>query len=112
MTMVVVASILLAALVGGLVFTLLDSWQRRAAAADREPAFPPAGEYTWMSEARTAPLPREAPATRPPHDDDRSEERTVPLPRDHDDAPRRPLWDDPAHDDEDQPPGLWSGWAR
>jgi hypothetical protein len=104
MTMIVVASIRLAALVGGLVFTLLDSWQRRAAASEREPAWPPAGEYTWMSEARTAPLPRE-----------RSEERTAPLPREPAEpppAPHRPLWDDPARDDDDPPPGLWSGWAR
>jgi hypothetical protein len=98
MTMIVVTSILLAALVGGLVFTLLDGWQRRAAASEREPEWPP---DTWMSDAHTVPLPR-----------DRSEELTAPLPGEPPPAPRRPLWDDPARDDEDPPPGLWSGWAR
>ena len=79
------ASIILAALVGGVIFVLLDSWQRREATPTTvEP------ERTWMPEARTAPLPR------PP-------------------APPRWDADDrwpPRRDDDDPPPNLWSGWAN
>jgi hypothetical protein len=79
--MTVAASILLAALVGGVVFVLLDSWQRRTEAT---PAAP---------EPRTEPLPHWTP-----------ESRTEPL------WTPPPRWDD--RDDDDPPPGLWSGWAR
>jgi hypothetical protein len=87
--MTVAASIILAALVGGVVFVLLDSWQRRSA----EPAPGPA----WAPEPRTEPLPPWTP-----------EARTEPLPEP---PPHRPLWDDPPREDP-PPPGLWSGWAR
>ena len=51
--MTVAASILLAALVGGIVFVLLDSWQRRADAAP-EPHTEPLPQ--WSPEPRTEPL--------------------------------------------------------
>ena len=51
--MTVAASILLAALVGGVVFVLLDSWQRRADAAP-EPHTEPLPQ--WTPEPRTEPL--------------------------------------------------------
>jgi hypothetical protein len=53
--MIVALSILFAALVGGVVFMLLDNWQRRspqAPAPQPEPAWPPP-----RPEARTQPLP-------------------------------------------------------
>ena len=85
--MIVAASILLAALVGGVVFVLLDNWQRR------EPA--PA-----------APQPVHTPIWTPPET-----RRTEPLPPRPRPEPLRPTWD---ADDrpEDYPPNLWSGWAR
>ena len=87
-------SILLAALVGGIVFVLLDSWQRRADAVPVEP------EPKWRApDPVTQPLPAWAP-----------ESRTEPLP------PRPYAWDADDRDDRDDdpppPPGLWSGWAR
>ena len=88
--MTVALSILLAALVGGIVFVLLDSWQRRADAVPVEP------EPAWRApEPVTQPLPAWAP-----------ESRTEPLPR--------RAWDADDRDDRDDPPppGLWSGWAR
>jgi hypothetical protein len=56
--MTVAASILLAALVGGVIFVLLDSWQRRESTpkVQREPA--------WQYEARTEPSPPAQPAPR------------------------------------------------
>jgi hypothetical protein len=84
--MTVALSILLAALVGGIVFVLIDSWQRPADAAPIEP------EPAWRA---PEPLPVWAP-----------ESRTEPLPRSH-------AWDaDDRDDEEPPPPGLWSGWAR
>lgn len=86
------ASIILAAVVGGVIFVLLDSWQRRAATAS--PAMPRSPEP-----ARAAAF--QAPAPRP----------VTPV------EPRpRPTWERPDwdHDDrwDDQRPGnLWSGWA-
>ena len=47
----VAASIILAAVVGGVIFVLLDSWQRREPAPVVEP------ERTWTPEPRTEPLP-------------------------------------------------------
>jgi hypothetical protein len=83
--MTVALSILLAALVGGIVFVLLDAWQRSANAVPVEP------------EPLTRPLPAWAP-----------ESRTEPLP------PHPHAWDADDRDDRDDPPppGLWSGWAR
>ena len=57
--MTVAASILLAALVGGVVFVLLDSWQRRADVASararrRRAAHEP--QPAWTPEPRTEPL--------------------------------------------------------
>ena len=49
--MTVAASIILAAVVGGVMFVLLDSWQRRAADPVVEP------EPAWRPEPRTEPLP-------------------------------------------------------
>ena len=86
--MTVAASIILAAVVGGVIFVLLDSWQRRAPTP--APAAPRPAEPTWH-----APPPR--PAT-----------PVEPRPRP---TWERPDWD---HDDrwDDQRPGnLWSGWA-
>ena len=51
--MTVAASIILAAVVGGIIFVLLDSWQRRATTrptADPEPVFrpePPRPQPIW-----------------------------------------------------------------
>ena len=73
--MTVAASILLAALVGGVVFVLLDNWQRRedvAAAPAPEPPQP-----VWTPEPRTEPL-----WTPPPRWDDRDEQ----------DPPQQGLW--------------------
>jgi hypothetical protein len=81
--MTVAASILLAALVGGIVFVLLDSWQRRTEAT---PAAP---------EPRTEPLQHWTP-----------EPRTEPL------WTPPPRWDDRDDDDPPPQQGLWSGWAR
>jgi hypothetical protein len=56
--MTVAASIILAAIVGGVIFTLLDSWQRRAATpavphADPQPAFrPEPPRPTWEIDTR------------------------------------------------------------
>jgi hypothetical protein len=87
--MTVALSILLAALVGGVVFVLLDSWQRGADPVPVEP------EPVWRApEPSTQPLPVWAP-----------ESHTEPLPR--------RTWDADDRDEEDPPPpGLWSGWAR
>ena len=76
------ASIILAAIVGGVIFVLLDSWQRRATAPTVAPVAHPEPE-PWRPEPRTEPVPRwDA--------DDRY----------------------PPRDDPDPPPNLWSGWAR
>jgi hypothetical protein len=86
--MTVAASIILAAIVGGVIFVLLDSWQRRAATP--APAAPRPVEPTWQ-----APPPRHV-------------KPVEPRPRP---TWERPDWD---HDDrwDDQRPGnLWSGWA-
>ena len=50
--MIVALSILFAALVGGVVFMLLDNWQRRPTQAKPEPAWQPP-----RPEPRTQPLP-------------------------------------------------------
>jgi hypothetical protein len=98
--MTVVASILLAAIVGGVVFMLLDNWQRRSTPAAAQPprrAEPAPGALFHVS-------------TPPPR-----AERTIPLPGEEPTEPLRArhLWDDPPDDDEEnRPPGLWSGWAR
>lgn len=86
------ASIILAALVGGIIFVLLDSWQRRATTpAPAAPAQPPRVTTTWHAPARPAVKPVE-PRPRP--------------------AWERPTWDhDDRYDDEDPPANLWSGWA-
>jgi hypothetical protein len=97
--MTVVVSIALAAVVGGVVFMLLDNWQRRAAS-------PGAAETTRRPAEHSGPLFANA-LSAPPPALGRTQERTQPL-------PPRGLWDDPPRrddDDEDRPPGLWSGWA-
>jgi hypothetical protein len=71
--MTVAASILLAALVGGVVFVLLDSWQRRADVAAPAPEPPP--QPVWTPEPRTEPL------WTPPRWDERD-----------DDPPQQGLW--------------------
>jgi len=65
--MTVAASIILAAVVGGIIFVLLDSWQRRAAAPAVEP------EAVWRPEPRTEPI-------------------TAPIPRYDDPEPPPGLW--------------------
>ena len=90
--MTVAASIILAAVVGGVIFVLLDSWQRRAAnPTPAVPGHPEPPRQTWQA----PPPPRPA---RP----------VEPRPR--------PSWERPdwEHDDrwDDQRPGsLWSGWS-
>jgi hypothetical protein len=74
--MTVAASILLAALVGGVVFVLLDSWQRRAEATPAA-APPPEPQPAWTPEPRTEPLWTPP----PPRWDDRD-----------DDPPQQGLW--------------------
>ena len=127
--MEVALAIALAAVVGGVVFMLLDNWQRKHAAqattapvAEPQPTAPiwtPYGHPAPPEPQRStwAPPTAERAAWTPP-----AEERTEPL-------PPRPLWTPPTssgppsrwddddryrgHDDEDDPPpGLWSGWAR
>jgi hypothetical protein len=92
--MTVVLSILLAAVVGGIVFMLLDNWQRRAASpVAAEPPRRPEPAGPLFATAMSAPPPTLG--------------RTEPRPQRH-------LWDDPPRsddDEEDRPPGLWSGWA-
>jgi hypothetical protein len=86
--MTVATSILLAALVGGVMFVLIDSWQRREP-AQQAPA--------PRQEPQTVALTRHVPAS--------AWERPVPPP-----APPAPA---PRHVDEPaRPPGLWAGWAR
>jgi hypothetical protein len=101
--MAVFASILLAAVVGGIVFMLLDNWQRRAAPAVAEPPRRPEPAPATLFHA-----PGHFSTPPPAH-----EARTEPLPPPRVSAPppERHLWDDPT-DEEDRPPGLWSGWAR
>ncbi len=84
--MTVAASIVLAALVGGIIFVLLDSWQRRAA-TPAAPA-PPEPPRAWQPPPSPEPVqPVEPPARTPWEHDDR--------------------WDD-----QDPPANLWSGWSR
>lgn len=89
----VAASILLAALVGGVIFTLLDAWQRRAARpAPAAPAHPPRVTSTWQQPPPPPPVRPAEPRPRPTWE--------------------RPSWDhDDRWDDEDPPANLWSGWA-
>ncbi len=54
--MTVAASILLAAVVGGVVFVLIDGWQRREAEAPAPPS-PPRPEPARPAPARPAPAP-------------------------------------------------------
>src|SRR5215218_495585 len=110
--MTVVLSILLAAVVGGVIFMLLDKWQRDAAAPAPGPELgrrsePASGSL--FATALSAPPPARTWEPIEPLRPARSDAQTEPL------TPRH-LWDDPSrrnHDDEDEPPrGLWSGWAR
>lgn len=111
-------AILLAALVGGVVFMLLERWQRspsQPALADRpiETTAP-----IWTPEPQTysswSPPSHEA-ATRPlpPAPEPRRETPPLWTP-----PPSRTggRWDDDDRyrdeDDDDRPPGLWSGWAN
>ena len=86
--MTVAASIILAAIVGGVIFVLLDSWQRRV--AEPTPATPRPAEPTW-----NAPPPR--PVT-----------PVEPRPRP---TWERPDWDHDDRWDDHRPGNLWSGWA-
>ncbi len=114
-------SILLAVVVGGVFFMLIERWQRPAEAStaakpQREvwtPDTPMATTASLFVPRSSQPLPpgRSAESTLPlpgnqiPPDRDRTE----PLPP----RPGRTLWEDPPRDDDDdrRPPGLWSGWA-
>jgi hypothetical protein len=102
----VVASILLAAIVGGVVFVALDNWQRRSTASAPEPH-----PDLWTPDTpprRAGPLIVPRADTPAPFREHYPPEESVP-------PPARPgLWDDPRRDDDedDRPPGLWSGWAR
>jgi hypothetical protein len=121
--MTVALSILFAAVAGGLVFMLLDNWQRKhAEPVSSAPPIEPEPSLWTPEPTRWQPPSHEA-ATRPlapwPPEQD-----TRPLP------PRReppPLWTPPPgsarrwdeddrfrddDDDENRPPGLWSGWAN
>jgi hypothetical protein len=53
----VAASIILAAVVGGVIFVLLDSWQRREATPEPEPApwRPPPPRPSWDTDDRPEP---------------------------------------------------------
>jgi hypothetical protein len=87
--MTVAASIILAAVVGGVIFVLLDSWQRRAAT----PATPEP--------------PRVVPTWQPPQPQ-RQVRPVEPRPRP---AWERPDWDHDDRWDDYRPGNLWSGWA-
>jgi hypothetical protein len=87
--MTVAASIILAAIVGGVIFVLLDSWQRRA--AEPAAATPRPAEPTW-----NAPPPR--PVT-----------PVEPRPRP---TWERPDWDHDDRWDDHRPGNLWSGCAE
>lgn len=111
-------SILFAALVGGLVFMLLDGWQRKRVVEPAAPVQPSAPVWT--------PEPETYSSWQPPT----AERETRPLPpapswERPGEAP--PLWTPPPgggsghwdeddrhrdEDDDDRPPGLWSGWAN
>ena len=65
--MTVAASIILAAVAGGIIFVLLDSWQRRAttatATADPEPVFrpePPRPQPIWDHDRSTPEGPQDS----------------------------------------------------
>jgi hypothetical protein len=86
----VAASIVLAAIVGGVIFVLLDSWQRRAEARSRASAPAEPEQAAWRPEPPTQPLPPE---------------------------PVWAHWDaheqwQPRREVEGPPENLWSGWAR
>jgi hypothetical protein len=118
--MTVALSILFAALVGGVVFMLLDGWQRKpaepaavAATPPREPRAPiwtPEPEpEAWQRPAREAET-QPGPAWEPPSPRRESPPLWTPPPR-----PSGRWDDDDRHRDEDddnRPPGLWSGWAN
>lgn len=139
--MEVALAIALAAVVGGVVFMLLDNWQRKHAAqsvaapvAEPEPTAPMWTPYGQPAPAPAPPRSTWAPpsaehAAWTPPTEERS--RWVPASEAHTEPlPPRPLWTPPpssgpptsrwddddrhrGHDDEDDPPpGLWSGWAR
>jgi len=105
--MTVVLSILLAAVVGGVIFMLLEKWQRGAAAPT------PGPEVARRREPASGSLFATALSAPPPA---RGFEPIEPLrPARTEPLPPRHLWDDPPRrDDEDEPPqrGLWSGWAN
>ena len=117
--MIVALSILFAALVGGVVFMLLEGWERRrvAPAVAERPQEPAASVWTperetqpsWLRpspEAETRPLP----SWEPPSPHRESPPLWTPPPR-----PSGRWDDDNRHRDEDddnRPPGLWSGWAN
>jgi hypothetical protein len=109
-------AILLAALVGGVVFMLLERWQR-------SPSRPAVAEHRSEPTAPVwAPEPQTYSSWSPPSHE--AETRPLPPPEPRREAP--PLWtpppsrtghwdDDDRHrdeDDDDRPPGLWSGWAN
>jgi hypothetical protein len=102
--MTVVLSILFAAVVGGVLFMLIDRWGRESAPSSSAEAT----RELWTPAA--SPRPAASSLFVPPSAHAPVEERTEPLPS------SRGLWDDPPRRDEDdedrRPPGLWSGWAR
>jgi len=109
--MTVGLAILFAAVAGGIVFMLIDRWERGSAASSSSPE--PTHELWTPSTppARTSSLFIPPSANVPAPFREHYEDRTEPLP------PSRKLWDDPPprsdeDDDDHRPPGLWSGWAR
>lgn len=115
-------SILFAALVGGVVFMLLDGWQRKRVeepAAATQPTAPiwtpePETYSSWQpptAERETRPLPPEPVWERPEPRRSEAPPLWTPPP-----GSRSGHWDeDDRHrdeDDDDRPPGLWSGWAN
>ena len=127
--MTVVLSILLAVVVGGVCFMLIERWQRPTEASTAQkpqreiwtPDTPMATTASLFVPRSSQPAPFREQYPLPPG---RSAESTLPLPgnqvppeKDRTEPlpprPGRTLWDDPARDDDDdrRPPGLWSGWA-
>jgi hypothetical protein len=118
-------AIVVAALVGGVVFMLLERWQRspaQPALADRpiETTAPiwvpePQTYSSWAppsAEAETRPLAPEPVWEREPQPELRRETPRLWTPP----PSRTGHWDDDDRhrdeDDDDRPPGLWSGWAN
>jgi hypothetical protein len=118
--MEVAIAIALAAFVGGVVFMLLDNWQRKqvtaAAPVTAEPQaaapiWTPSGSGGWSPPSYERPAPPQPPVWTPSEDrtpplppsrwQPASEERTEPLP------PQAPAWS-PAAEERTEPRPLWT----